>query len=99
MCRSSKVGGHTEGSGPGWGLICQIAQLTQQAVDSAAQLEQRNIDIQQLTNQIQVWMSNLFVNGDPRGDCPVWGSEDGEFFPMGTRMEEKFPPREVWRCG
>jgi hypothetical protein len=34
-------------------------------------------------------MSISFVNGDPRGDCPVWRSEVGEFFPVG--MEEKIP--------
>jgi hypothetical protein len=39
-------------------------------------------------------MSILSVNGDPRGDRPVWGSEVGEFFPVG--MEEKILPKEVW---
>ncbi|MCH80657.1 hypothetical protein A2U01_0001428 [Trifolium medium] len=40
-------------------------------------------------------MSISSVNGDPRGDCPVWGPEDGEFFPVGMGMEEKVPPKEV----
>jgi hypothetical protein len=29
------------------------------------------------------------------GDCPVWGSEDGEFFSVETRMEESFFPVET----
>ncbi|MCI47107.1 hypothetical protein A2U01_0068348, partial [Trifolium medium] len=39
-------------------------------------------------------MSISSVNGDPCGDCPVWGPEDGKFFPVGIGMEEKVPPRE-----
>ncbi|MCI17269.1 hypothetical protein A2U01_0038416 [Trifolium medium] len=39
------------------------------------------------------------VNGDPCGDCPVWGPEDGEFSPVGMKMEEKVSPREVWGWG
>ncbi|MCI78935.1 hypothetical protein A2U01_0100206, partial [Trifolium medium] len=32
--------------------------------------------------------------GFPRGlPRPVWGSEDGEFFPVGMEMEEKVPPK------
>jgi hypothetical protein len=42
-------------------------------------------------------MSISSVNGDPRGDCPVWGSEVGEFFLVG--MEEKIIPKEVWGWG
>ncbi|MCI95769.1 hypothetical protein A2U01_0117068, partial [Trifolium medium] len=44
-------------------------------------------------------MSISSVNGDPRGDCPVWGPENGEFFPVGMGMEDKVPPREVWGWG
>jgi hypothetical protein len=44
-------------------------------------------------------MSISSVNGDPRGDCPVWRSEVGEFFPVGMGMEEKVPPKEVWGWG
>ncbi|MCI32684.1 hypothetical protein A2U01_0053898, partial [Trifolium medium] len=32
-------------------------------------------------------MSISTVNEDPRGNCPVWESEDGEFFSVG--MKEK----------
>jgi hypothetical protein len=35
------------------------------------------------------------INEDPRRDCPVWRFEVGKFFPVG--MEEKVPPKEVWR--
>jgi hypothetical protein len=42
-------------------------------------------------------MSISFVNGDSRKDCPVWGPEDEEFFPM--EMEEKVRPKDVWGCG
>ncbi|MCI05179.1 hypothetical protein A2U01_0026229 [Trifolium medium] len=44
-------------------------------------------------------MSILSVNGDSRGDCPVWRSEDGEFFSVGMGIEEKVPPKEVWGWG
>ncbi|MCH93332.1 hypothetical protein A2U01_0014281 [Trifolium medium] len=40
-------------------------------------------------------MSIIFVNGDFCWDCPVWESEDGKFFPLGTWMKEKFPLREI----
>jgi hypothetical protein len=29
-------------------------------------------------------------------NCPVWGSKDGEFFPVGMGMKEKIPPKKVW---
>jgi hypothetical protein len=37
----------------------------------------------------------LSVNGDPCGDCPVWRSEDGEFFHVEMGMKEKILPKEV----
>jgi hypothetical protein len=37
-------------------------------------------------------MSISSVNGDLRGDCPVWRSEIGEFFLVDMRMEEKVSP-------
>jgi hypothetical protein len=39
-------------------------------------------------------MSISSVNRDPHGDCSVWRSKVGEFFPVG--MEVKVPPKEVW---
>ncbi|MCI77132.1 hypothetical protein A2U01_0098402, partial [Trifolium medium] len=39
-------------------------------------------------------MSISSVKGDLRGNCPVWGPEDGEFFSMGMGMKEKVPPKE-----
>jgi hypothetical protein len=41
-------------------------------------------------------MSISYVNEDPRGDCPVFRSEVGEFFSVGMGMKEKIPPKEVW---
>jgi hypothetical protein len=41
-------------------------------------------------------MSISSVNGDLRGDCPIWRSEVEEFFTVGMRIEEKVPPKEVW---
>jgi hypothetical protein len=41
-------------------------------------------------------MSISSVNGDPRGDCPVWRYEVGEFFPVRMGMKVKVPPKEVW---
>jgi hypothetical protein len=41
-------------------------------------------------------MSILSVNGDPPGDCPVWGSENGNFFFVEMVTEEKISPEEVW---
>jgi hypothetical protein len=41
-------------------------------------------------------MSISSINRDPRGDCPVWRSEVGEFFPVWMGMEVKVPPKEVW---
>ncbi|MCI89585.1 hypothetical protein A2U01_0110874, partial [Trifolium medium] len=35
------------------------------------------------------------VRADPRGDCPVWRSENGDFFPVGTGMEAKTPPQAL----
>ncbi|MCH81883.1 hypothetical protein A2U01_0002677, partial [Trifolium medium] len=31
---------------------------------------------------------------DLHGDCPVWGSEDEEFFPVGMGMVKEVPPKE-----
>jgi hypothetical protein len=44
-------------------------------------------------------MSISSVNGNSRGDCPVWISEVEEFFLVGMEMEVKVPSKEVWGCG
>jgi hypothetical protein len=40
-----------------------------------------------------------FVNGDPHGECPIQGFEDGKFFTVGMRMKEKVFSKEVWGWG
>jgi hypothetical protein len=42
-------------------------------------------------------MSTSSVNGNPRGNCPVWRFKVGKIFPVG--MEEKVPPKKIWEWG
>jgi hypothetical protein len=44
-------------------------------------------------------MSILSINEGFCGDCPVWGFEDGEYFPIEMEMEKKNPPKRDLEIG
>jgi hypothetical protein len=40
-------------------------------------------------------MSISSVNRDSHGGYPIWGFEDGDFFPVRMGMDEKIPQKDV----